>query len=185
MEWWALNLSVGLIQTQQPFRVKVEPVTWWPVAQCENWFGSIQHSYNHRPQCARVSVSVCVCVYMHNSVRVCIKLHTFPSPYSKAAVLHICICRCDVMMSRTLSHLSSGSISSSSILCSSLPAAHCPPTQREPFSFKYIGFKYWMTWCVKIWQLKCKFNSNSPIKIWKKKKKTRNKKWQLVHFSDV
>lgn len=26
----------GLIQTQQPFRVKVEPVTWWPVAQCEN-----------------------------------------------------------------------------------------------------------------------------------------------------
>lgn len=65
MEWWALNLSVGLIQTEEPFRVEVEPVTWWLVAQCENWFGSIQHSSNHRPQRVRVRVYIiplCACI---------------------------------------------------------------------------------------------------------------------------
>lgn len=49
IELWALHLSVGLIQTQQPFRIKVELMTRWLLAQCENWLGSIQHSHNHRP----------------------------------------------------------------------------------------------------------------------------------------
>lgn len=103
--------SVGLIQTQQPLRVKVELLTWWPVAQCENWLAALSSSalrLQASPFFLCVCTFACICSF---NIYVCVFIYRNASNFTQfshreAAVCHICVYRCDAVVSVCDCHIS-------------------------------------------------------------------------------